>query len=103
MKNNEILEEIRSLFEKEVQKALKTFPAIAGCEFNAIKFDENAINMVNSITNAVVHNTVAIQENIKVLQTLSEVVKASNVTVDAMMKISNNEPHIVSYDQKVPE
>ena len=53
---------------------------VSNCEFNAVKWDENAVSAVETIATGLV-------ENAKALGVLAEVLKASNVHIDTLVHI----------------
>ena len=53
---------------------------ITGCNFVGVQFDAKAVNAIETIAAGLV-------ENAKALGALAQVLKASNVKIDAMMRI----------------
>ena len=57
---------------------------ISNCTFHAVKWDVAATNMAQTIADA-------LKVNAEALSKLAEVLKASNVTVDSMIKVVSKE------------
>ena len=55
---------------------------VQNCSFVGVQFDAKAVDAINIIASGLV-------ENAKALGALASVLKASNVQIDAMMKIDN--------------
>ena len=69
-----------------IKKAIdesSTGNVITDCDFNAVKFDEKAVDAISTIADGLV-------ENAKALGKLAEVLKASNVEVDCMLKVGGS-------------
>lgn len=63
-------------------KKLQPGSTIKDCQFYGVKFDENAVKSVNLIAEGLL-------ENAKALSKLADIFKASNITVDAMIRIES--------------
>lgn len=55
---------------------------VSGCTFIGVQFDETAIEAITTIAEGLV-------ENAKALGSLAQVLKASNIHIDAMLKMNN--------------
>ena len=61
-------------------KASKSGTTIQNCNFHAVKFDKTAVAALQTIAQGLV-------ENAKALGALAAVLNASNITIDAMVKV----------------
>jgi len=71
-------QKIRRVLKEELEYANKT--EISHCNFTGVQFDAAAVNAVQTIATGLI-------ENAKGLGKLAEVLKASNVNIETMMKI----------------
>lgn len=64
--------------------------SIEGCEFNGVKWEASAIEAVTLIASALQANAMAISENAMAANRLVEVLRASNVNIETMVKLDGN-------------
>lgn len=71
-----------SKVKKKRALEIKDCTTIQNCSFIGLQFDPKAVETISLIAQGVVENT-------KVLMALAQVLKASNVTIEAMIHIEN--------------
>lgn len=73
----------RAAFRKVIREEIKELPAtgtvIEGCHFVGVQYDAKAVDAIQTIANGLVANAQALGK-------LAEVLKASNVTIEALVK-----------------
>lgn len=63
-------------------KGKKIGTAVTGCNFTGVKYNEKAVETITAIALGLV-------ENARSLGALAEVLKASNVTIETLLKVSS--------------
>jgi len=72
---------------KTKSKAKSISTTLKNCTFYALRFDEKAVNAIDSIAEGLI-------ENAKGLGALAQVLKASNVSIECLLKIGDSEGQI---------
>lgn len=80
----------QKLIEQAVSAALagKQGTTITQSEFNGVKFDAKACETIETVGQALIENAKACTENARALQSLVAVLKASNVEIECLLKLS---------------
>lgn len=73
----------RAKLVKDLVEVIPTSNTLANCNLVGVQYDAKAINAIQIIATGLV-------ENAKGLSKLAEVLKASNVTIESMIKLEGN-------------
>lgn len=78
----------RETTEKMMRRVLKDTNniTVADCEFKGVAFDKAAVDAMSIIAEGLLENARALSVNADALKQLSYVLKASNVTIETMLK-----------------
>jgi hypothetical protein len=69
--------------DSKKNQAAAPFYSVTGCHFVGVQYDAKAVESINLIAEGLI-------ENAQGLSKLAEVLKASNVQIDAMVKLPSN-------------
>jgi len=70
--------------KKKKTKTKSISTTLKNCTFYALRFDEKAVNAIDSIATGLI-------ENARGLGALAQVLKASNVSIECLLKIDGKE------------